>query len=443
MLRSLSGAVSGLRNHQTKLDVVGNNIANVNTVGFKSEMARFQDIFSQTVKGASAPAAGRGGTNPVQVGLGMNISSTTTVHTGGAITSTSRETDLAIEGSGFFIVSDGVQNFYTRDGSFARAYTGELLNANGLVLMGWEAEKKYFDADGNPVLPDAVNAIEEYEINTSGPLSKINIPLGEEMMARATRNIVFAGNLNSGAAVGDVFEYVTYFFDSLGNRYNLFFEFTKTAENTWEYGVTFSDAEGDVVNVTGMADNEITFTPGGSFHIPDPDNPPDYTFTIDAASLGDDVGARNVAITLDFSFVNQLKDPNDKSSIVVKSQDGYAAGEMVSFNIEQSGIVTGSYSNGLNRTLGQIALASFSNPEGLLKVGSNLFDFTVNSGDPRIGVAGELGRGMIQARALEMSNVDLAYEFTEMITASRGYQANARVISTSDEVLMELINIKR
>ena len=143
------------------------------------------------------------------------------------------------------------------------------------------------------------------------------------------------------------------------------------------------------------------------------------------------------------SVSNQLKDPNDKSSIVVKSQDGYAAGEMVSFNIEQSGIVTGSYSNGLNRTLGQIALASFSNPEGLLKVGSNLFDFTVNSGDPRIGVAGELGRGMIQARALEMSNVDLAYEFTEMITASRGYQANARVISTSDEVLMELINIKR
>ena len=176
-----------MRNHQTKLNVVGNNIANVNTVGFKSEMARFQDNFSQTVKGASAPAAGRGGTNPVQVGLGMNISSTTTVHTGGAITSTSRETDLAIEGSGFFIVSDGVQNFYTRDGSFARAYTGELLNANGLVLMGWEAEKKYFDADGNPVLPDAVNAIEEYEINTSGPLSKINIPLGEEMMARATK----------------------------------------------------------------------------------------------------------------------------------------------------------------------------------------------------------------------------------------------------------------
>ncbi len=444
MLRSLSGAVSGLRNHQTKLDVVGNNIANVNTVGFKSEMARFQDIFSQTIKGASAPAAGRGGTNPLQVGLGMNVSSTTTVHTGGAISSTSRETDLAIEGSGFFIVSDGVQNFYTRDGSFVRAYTGELLNANGLVLMGWEAEKKYVDAAGNAVLPDAANAIEVYEVNTAGALSKINIPLGEEMLAKSTENIVFAGNLDSGAEVGDVYEYVTYFYDSLGNRYNLFFEFEKTDSNTWEYDVSFTNADGDVVDSSGltMNDIEIEFTPGGNFFIADPSAPPDYSFTIPAGELGDptDVGARDVNITLDFSFLNQLSSP---SSLVNKHSDGYAAGEMVSFNIEQSGIVTGSYSNGLNRTLGQIALASFSNPEGLMKLGSNLFDFTVNSGDPRIGVAGELGRGMIQARALEMSNVDLAHEFTEMITASRGYQANARVISTSDEVLVELINIKR
>ena len=173
----------------------------------------------------------------------------------------------------------------------------------------------------------------------------------------------------------------------------------------------------------------------------DPDDDPTiYSLAINAGDLGGDVGARDVHITLDFSLLNQFSSPN---SLTVKAQDGYAAGELVSFNVEQSGVVTGSYSNGLNRILGQVALASFSNPEGLMKAGSNLFDYTVNSGDPRIGVPGEMGRGLIQSRALEMSNVDLAHEFTEMITTSRGYQANARVISTSDEVLTELINIKR
>lgn len=438
MLRSLSSAVSGLRNHQNKLDVVGNNISNVNTVGFKSEMVRFQDIFSQTVRGANAPAGGRGGTNPVQVGLGMALSSTTTIHNGGAITATERETDLAIEGNGFFIVSDGIQNYFTRDGSFARGYSGDLLTAGGLKLMGWAAEKSYVDADGNPIDAADPGAIEIYSVDTSAALSEINIPLGEELLAKATENIVLTGNLDSGAETGDVYEYASYFYDSLGNRYNLFFEFTKSGANTWEYNVSFTDAEGELVEDVGTG--EIAFTPGGSYYVADPDNPPDYSFTIAGSDLGDDIGARDVNITLDFSLLNQL---SSKSEIVVKAEDGFAAGELVSFNIEQSGMVIGSYSNGLNRVLGQVALASFSNPEGLIKVGSNLFNFTVNSGDPRIGVPGDMGRGLIQSRALEMSNVDLAYEFTEMITTSRGYQANARVISTSDEVLTELINIKR
>lgn len=443
MLRSLSSAVSGLRNHQNKLDVVGNNISNVNTVGFKSEMVRFQDIFSQTVRGANAPAAGRGGTNPVQVGLGMALSSTTTIHNGGAVTATERETDLAIDGNGFFVVSDGVQNYFTRDGSFARGYSGELLTAGGLNLMGWQLEYSYEDEKGNPVNPGDPGAIKVAKPNTSKDMIKINIPLGEEMIAQATNSIKFAGNLNSGAKTGDdgAYEYVTYFYDSLGNRYNLVFEFTKNDENEWEYTVSCYDEKNNQVTVEMGADKVISFAEDGSFFVEDPDAPPDYSFTIGEDELGS--GAAAVNIKLDFSLLTQLKDPNDRSSIVVKSQDGYPAGELVSFNIEQSGKVTGSYSNGYNRALGWVALASFSNPEGLIKVGSNLFNFTVNSGDPRIGVPGDMGRGLIQSRALEMSNVDLAYEFTEMITTSRGYQANARVISTSDEVLTELINIKR
>jgi flagellar hook protein FlgE len=439
MLRSLSSAVSGLRNHQNKLDVVGNNIANVNTVGYKSEIVRFQDIFSQTIKGANAPAAGRGGTNPVQVGLGMALSSTTTVHTGGAITATERETDLAIEGNGYFIINDGIQDYYTRDGSFSRDYSGELVTAGGLKLMGWMAEKSYEDENGDPAEPDDPEAIEVYSIDTTEPLREIVIPIGEELLARSTENIVFAGNLDSGAKEGGKYPYATYFYDSLGNRYNLFFEFEKSSENTWAYTAFFNDAEGARVDVTTGGD-PIKFTPGGSYHVEDPDDPPDFAFTIDAGDLGDDIGARNVQITLDFSLLKQF---SSDSSLFLKSQDGYSAGELVSFNVEQSGVITGSYSNGLNRSLGQVALASFSNPEGLMKVGSNYFNFTVNSGDPRVGTPGEMGKGFIQSRALEMSNVDLAFEFTEMITTSRGYQANARVISTSDEVLTELINIKR
>jgi flagellar hook protein FlgE len=427
-----------LRNHQTKLDVVGNNIANVNTVGFKSETVRFQDIFNQTLKGASAPAAGRGGTNPVQVGLGMNISAITTMHNQGAITSTGRETDLAIEGNGFFIVNGGGRDFYTRDGTFTRDPSGELVNAAGLKVMGWMAEISYIDEDGNPVDPDDPAAIVVYKVNNNGPLSAIDIPLGEDMLAKATENMVFAGNLNSNMEVGDTYDYITYFYDSLGNRYSLIFTFEKTDANEWSYEAEFINAEGDVTSVTVSTD-PITFTPGGKFYF-DPANPPEFTLEIDAADLGPDVGARNVYINLDFSNLNQLSDEN---AVVNKGNDGYPAGEMVAFNIEQSGVVTGVYANGLMRVIGQIAMATFANPEGLMKLGGNLYDATTNSGDPRVGAAGTMDRGLIQSRAYEMSNVDLAFEFTEMITTSRGYQANARMISTSDEMLIELINIKR
>ncbi|NLJ55513.1 MAG: flagellar hook-basal body complex protein, partial [Firmicutes bacterium] len=191
MLRSLTAAVSGLRNHQTKLDAIGNNIANVNTVGYKSSQVRFQDIFSQTLRGATAPQAGQGGVNPMQVGLGMEVASINTLHTPGAITGTGRETDLAIEGNGYFVVTDGYQQYYTRDGTFTRDASGVLVNANGMRLLGWVVEDKIKnenedDENGN-------------EIKFSGKLSEIQIPLGEDTIAQATSNISFFGNLDAAA----------------------------------------------------------------------------------------------------------------------------------------------------------------------------------------------------------------------------------------------------
>jgi len=407
MLRSLSTAVSGLRNHQTKLDVVGNNIANVNTVAYKYSVTRFQDIFSQTLRGATAPLAGSGGINPMQIGLGMGISSIDTVQEQGAITSTGRETDLAIEGRGFFVVSDGYQYFYTRDGSFTRDSSGVLVNANGYRLMGWVGET----------------------IDFSQPLGEIRIPLGEEMIARATSNMVFTGNLDAGATTGAVsYEWPTYVYDSLGNRHYLTVTFTKQADNEWEYEV-FDSAEPPA----SIGSGTLAFTAEGLF---DADNS-----TINDISFDPGTGAVNpLTVTPDFTALTQLA---SASNVVVREQDGFAAGELSSFNIESTGVVTGTYTNGMVRQIAQIAMASFINPGGLLKMGSNLYTVSSNSGEPRIGLPGVEGRGMIKSRALEMSNVDLANEFTELIITSRGFQANTRVISTSDEVLMELINIKR
>jgi flagellar hook protein FlgE len=176
MLRSLSTAVSGLRNHQTKLDAIGNNIANVNTVAYKSGQVRFQDIFSQTLRGATAPQDGRGGLNPMQIGLGMEVSSINTLHTPGAITSTGRETDLAIEGNGFFVVSDGFQQYYTRDGTFTRDSSGILVNANGLRLLGWVIEGGVENGDENEVENEGNGVENGEEVKFFGTLSEIHIP---------------------------------------------------------------------------------------------------------------------------------------------------------------------------------------------------------------------------------------------------------------------------
>ncbi|MDO9536584.1 MAG: flagellar hook protein FlgE [Bacillota bacterium] len=405
MLRSLSTAVSGLRNHQIKLDVVGNNIANVNTVSYKSEVTRFQDIFSQTLRGATAPMKGRGGVNPMQIGLGMEISSIDTVHTQGAITSTGRETDLAIEGRGFFVVSNGQQNYYTRDGSLVRDSSGVLVNANGLKLMGWVGEKT----------------------DISQPLGYIHIPLGEEMIARSTTYVGFSGNLNAAALVSDEYEYDAYVYDSLGNRHAITFEFTKTGDNEWEYSISHSDGD---IEIEGGG--TITFTEGGRFA-----PPPDGAFTF---SFVPGTGAEDLDVEIDFSAITQLA---FSGNVIAREQDGFAPGELVSFNIESTGVITGTYTNGMVRQIAQLAMAAFANPQGLFKMGANLYDVSSNSGDPRIGLPGTEGRGMIQSRALEMSNVDLANEFIEMIIATRAFQANTRMISTSDEVLLELINIKR
>jgi flagellar hook protein FlgE len=408
MMRSLFSGVSGLKNHQTRMDVIGNNIANVNTVAFKAGRVNFEDILSQTVEGARSPqAGGMGGVNPKQVGLGMGISSLDTLFTPGSLQSTDNPTDFAVQGEGFFIVSDGSQVYYTRDGAFKTSADGALVNSNGFRLQGWMA-----DTDGN--------------IDSTQALQNITIPVGAQMKPKATTQIAFEGNLDANADLNSEWITSVQVYDSLGNPHNLTITFTKTATaNEWGWeatldGVTATDGQGT-----------IQFDANGSIISTTlPSLPASFAIT----------GANAISLNIDFSQLTQF---GGNPTAYINFQDGYEAGSLDMVSTDSGGVLTGIFTNGQSKALAQIALATFSNPGGLLKEGGNLYQISNNSGLPNIGTADSGGRGSIAVGKLEMSNVDLAQEFTNMIVTQRGFQANSRVITTSDEMLQDLINIKR
>lgn len=406
MMRSLFSGVSGLKNHQTRMDVIGNNIANVNTVAFKAGRVNFEDILSQTVEGARSPqAGGMGGVNPKQVGLGMGISSIDTLFTPGSLQSTDNPTDFAVQGEGFFIVSDGSQVYYTRDGAFKTSADGALVNSNGFRLQGWMA-----DTDGN--------------IDSTQALQNITIPVGAQMKPKATTQIALEGNLDANAAAGSEWITSVQVYDSLGNPHNLTITFEKsgTITNGWDWEATL---DGSTATGTG----NITFDANGSISS-------SGTGTANFAIPG----ANAISLNIDFSQLTQF---GGNPTAYINFQDGYEAGSLDMVSTDSGGVLTGIFTNGQSKALAQIALATFSNPGGLLKEGGNLYQISNNSGLPNIGTADSGGRGSIAVGKLEMSNVDLAQEFTNMIVTQRGFQANSRVITTSDEMLQDLINIKR
>lgn len=407
MIRSMFTGVSGLRNHQAMMDVIGNNVANVNTIGFKSSMVTFSDILSQTIAGASAPQAGAGGINAQQIGLGMKVASVTDLHTQGALMSTGRVTDLAIQGDGFFVVNDGTRNLYTRAGNFTLDADGNLVSsATGYIVQGWLA-----DTSGS--------------IDTNTTVTDISIPAATTTMApQATSSTNWAGNLDASESVGGSVVTTITIYDSQGGTHQLMVTFTKVADNSWTWA---SEVDG-VPDETGTVD----FNPDGTFL----SNTPDTDGTIDFVPAGADP----ISITPDFSGMMQYAASNTAQA---SDQDGYASGTLKAIAISNRGEISGVFSNGLSRLLGQVALANFNNASGLLKESDSMYVISANSGEPLIGTAGSGGRGIVSAGALEMSNVDLAKEFTNMIVTQRGFQANARVISASDDMLQELVNLKR
>lgn len=421
MLRSMYSGVSGLTGHQTKLDVIGNNIGNVNTTGYKGSRVTFKEMLNQTLQGASAPNNNIGGTNPQQVGLGVGIGSIDVDHTQGNLQSTGKTEDLAIDGNGFFVVNDGGQNLYTRSGAMTLDDDGYLVNAaNGYRVQGWIP---------NPV-PGPINPADD----NIGP---VEIPIGSTIQAMATDEIDLGKNLNSEVAIGDTRTITVDVYDSLGAEHTVNIELTKTADNNWDWNVTNATNNLTGESATTIAgDGELSFDPSGEL---DPTDPNSIVIN-NPLSFTPANGADPVNIDIDFSKIKQYAAPYTVEAI---DSTGYAKGELKSYSVNSDGVVIGNYSNGQREPLAQIAVASFNNPAGLSKEGGSLFSPSPNSGIPQVGAANNGGRGSILSGTLEMSNVDLAKQFTEMITAQRGFQANSKVITTSDQMLQDLVGLKR
>ena len=461
MMRSLYSGVSGLRNHQIRMDVLGNNIANVNTYGFKKSRVSFQDILSQTVSGAAAPTAEKGGVNPKQVGLGMNIASIDKIFTQGSLQTTGLNLDLAIQGDGFFILARGEEQFFTRSGAFGLDKNGTVVNpANGYRVQGWQA----------------VKAGTAYVINTTGDLEDIIIPIGGKDPSKATETIRYKSNLDSETPLLPIGRAPTTeellqstvttnidAYDTIVNVHRVTVEFTRVQgePNTWLVSTSVEGADRatqtlDVggPNVSNANSIIMRFNTQGA-PITIEDNPRVPGAPADIINEGRLTALLNVTlpetgttqiITIDlgtageYDGITQFSAP---SSTRAYEQDGYSLGYLEAFTVDSSGVITGIYTNGNKAPIAQIGLASFPNPQGLTVEGDNNFRQTNNSGLANIGSAETGGRGKITAGTLEMSNVDLAEQFTDMIVTQRGFQANSRSITTSDQMLQELLTLKR
>jgi flagellar hook protein FlgE len=457
MMRSLFSGVSGLKNHQTRMDVVGHNIANVNTYGYKFTRVTFQDMLSQTIAGAAKPEEDRGGVNPKQVGLGMTIASIDRIFTQGSLQTTGNQTDLAISGDGFFKVAQGDKEFYTRAGTFGLDKDGNLVNpANGFKVQGWMANR---------------NEAGEMVVNASGSTEDIVVPVYSKTEARETSNIKYKCNLDSRkgivppnatgrmrASAGVTTNIDVY--DQKGDAHRLTMTFWKTGDNQWTASAACTDTSTpmtlDVTAGAGQANNSnpssrinLRFSPDGKLvsvadeSRPDELNQGDLTVKANYRVAGDP-NMRTMELNLGKAgILSGITQFSSVSTTKAVEQDGYTMGYMESFNVDDSGLITGVYSNGTKQAVGQVSLSVFTNPQGLNAVGENLYEVSNNSGLANTGPAAQAGRGKIIAGTLEMSNVDLSDQFTDMIVTQRGFQANSRTITTSDQMLQEVINLKR
>jgi flagellar hook protein FlgE len=423
MLQALLAGVASIKAQQTRMNIIGNNLANVNTTAYKGSRVTFQDMIAQTIRGASRPTAELGGTNAIQFGLGVLVAGTDVNNEQGSLNATNRPTDIAIQGNGFFVVSNGDRLAYTRDGAFDLDANGDLVHrATGERLSGWSADPATGIIDTNSPI---------------GPSSGLRVPIGARTAVQVTTDVTWAGNLDSRETIPMTAPRTATVrvFDELGQQHDLTLQLTRTAlaqagppatSGTW--GWTVAGNNGTTVTGSGS----IQFDNNG--RLITPGTPPTITVTPPTG------GAPAFPVELSFGAVTQLA---AETQVQASSQNGFPPGSLQGFSVGTDGVITGLFTNGLTRPLGQVAMSIFPNANGLERMGNNLWRNTDNSGVPVIGTPRTGGRGSVNSGFLEQSNVDIGSEFTDLIVTQRGFQANTRVVTTVDEMLQDLINMKR
>jgi flagellar hook protein FlgE len=409
---NFSIALSGLEADSVSLNTIGNNLANLNTTAYKGQTTAFEDLFYQQI-GQS------GSGDAIQVGAGTKVSGTSTDFSEGTLLpdANSNPTDMALSGNGFFLVNqNGVQSL-TRAGNFQISSNGSLITQDGQQVMGYPA----------------ANGI----VNQNGSLQPIVIPVGATEGAQATQNFSVTTNLNSGATVGTAFTTPVTIYDSLGQSHNATVSYDKTGTNTWSYSVALptGDATGAPVNNTGT----LTFDSNGNLTAP--------TGSVAGITFP---GMADGASDLSFNWnlngaggsptITQLATASTNNT---QTQDGFASGNYQTISVDSSGLITAQFSNGQSSTVGQIAVASVANVEGLVAIGGNNFTTSVASGQATAGVAGTGGRGTVEDNALEQSNVNISTEFSNLIVAQRAFEANSKTVTTFDTISQDVLAMVR
>ena len=407
---SFSTALTGLSADSVALNTIGNNLANLNTTAFKQQTTNFEDLFYQQI--------GENGSNDaLQVGVGTKVASTSTSYLQGSINPTGDTNDMALSGDGFFVVQqNGVQSL-TRAGDFQLDSSGNLTTSEGENVMGYSA----------------VNGV----ISGSSSLVPLTLPTGSTESAKATQNFSLTANLNAGATTGTTFSTPVQVYDSLGQTHQLTMSFTKTAANTWSYTASLpaGDYTGAAANTTGT----LTFDSSGNLVSP--------TGTLAGISFP---GLPNGASDLSFNW--NLDDASGNPTISqttaasagsASNQDGFTSGVYTGFGVDSSGIITATYSNDQSQVVGQVAVATVANDQGLVVTGNNNYMTTAASGQANIGVAGTGSRGTITDSALELSNVDISSEFADLIVAQRAFEANSKTVTTFDTVTQDTLSMIR
>jgi len=404
--------LSGLDSCSTALSTIANNLANMNTVGYKDQTTLFKDLFYQNIGSTGAG-------NPIQTGAGAAVGTIQSDFTPGSVETTGVNTDVAIGGSGFFVVQQNGVQLYTRAGNFTKADDGTLETADGAEVLGYPA----------------VNG----QISQTQGLSAINVGSGYSSPPHATSYVQLTTNLNANDAVNSTYTTTADIHDSLGQQHELTFAFTKTGSGAWNYNITIPGADVGSANPTvTVGTGTLAFDGNGNLTTPAAD-----VTGLNIASFADGASP----LTFDWrlysggsSSLTQVASPDSTTGTL---QDGYSSGNLTDFSIGSDGLVEGTFSNGKSMALGQLVLASFANEPGLVRQGDGLLEPSLASGAAAIGAPGTGGLGTLSGGALELSNVDIAKEFSQLITAQRGYEANARTITTFDEVMQDTINLKK